>query len=205
VRIVHQDERFVVVDKPSGLLAIPGRTVEDSVVTRIRALFPHATGPLMVHRLDMDTSGLMVVALDEESQRALSMAFEARAVKKGYVAIVGGALDADEGVVRLATRLDVDRRPRQIVDPVHGRPGETRWRVISRGPGARARVALEPLTGRTHQLRVHAALGLGAPILGDRLYGDPHSAPRLLLHAEHLEVPHPSTQARVRVHSPPDF
>ncbi len=206
MEIVHHDPGFVVVDKPSGMLAVPGKITGDSVIARVRALFPHATGPLMVHRLDMDTSGLMIVALEADVQRALSGQFEAREVEKRYLAVVGRLLEADEGEIRLPTRLDVERRPYQIVDPVHGKLGVTRWSVVARDPvRGVTRVRFDPVTGRTHQLRLHALHGLGAPILGDRLYGDPSSAPRLFLHAESLSVLHPSTGQRLVFHSSPQF
>lgn len=206
MEIVHVDPRFVVIDKPSGVLAVPGKITGDSVIARVRALYPDATGPLMVHRLDMDTSGLMIVALDADAQRALSGQFEARVVEKSYVAVVGRVLEEDGGVIRLHTRLDVERRPYQIVDPVHGKLGETRWSVVSRDlQRGLTRVRFDPVTGRTHQLRLHALHGLRAPILGDRLYGDPTSAPRLFLHAELLAVFHPSTGERLLFHSRPHF
>lgn len=204
--LVHADPDFLVVDKPAGLLAIPGRTEPDSVITRARARHPDATGTLMVHRLDMDTSGLMLVALTREAQSALARQFEARTVEKSYVAVVGGVLAQDGGTIELRTRLDVERRPLQIVDAVHGKLGQTRWRVLARDAArSTTRVRFEPLTGRTHQLRLHALHGLGAPILGDRLYGDPGSAPRLLLHAERLVIRHPRTAEQLEFHICPQF
>lgn len=193
MELVHVDPDFVVVHKPSGLLAIPGRHEPDSVVTRVRALYPEATGTLMVHRLDMDTSGLMIVSLSREAQRALAIQFEHHVVEKLYVALLGGEVVGEGGTVRLASRLDPADRPRQVIDPVHGRLGETVWEVESRPRPGVTRVRLRPRTGRTHQLRLHAAYGLGAPILGDRLYGDPSTATRLMLHAECLALSHPRT------------
>jgi len=189
---VHEDERVVVVAKPAGLLSVPARdeTVEDSVWARIRRRYPGARGPLLVHRLDLDTSGLLLAALDEEAHRFLQARFLDRSVQKTYVAWLDGVLAADAGTVSLPLRVDLEQRPRQVVDAVHGREAVTDWRALERS-GGRTRVALFPRTGRTHQLRVHAAhrSGLNAAIVGDRLYGT--SGPRLMLHAETLQFRHP--------------
>jgi len=211
----------VAIDKPSGMLSVPGRGPEkaDCAAARVRARFPEATGPLVVHRLDMDTSGVMVFALDAATQRALSMQFERRETEKRYVALVEGIVERDEGVIEAPLRLDVDRRPFRVVDYEQGQPARTRWRVLSRETD-RTRVEFEPLTGRTHQLRVHAAAarpaGLGHAIVGDVLYGEagervramldsgeepPHGealqrltgAPRLMLHASWLRVRDPGS------------
>jgi tRNA pseudouridine32 synthase/23S rRNA pseudouridine746 synthase len=200
LRVVFADDVIAVVDKPSGLLSCPGRdpSLWDSVQTRVPRVFPGATGSILAHRLDQPTSGLMVVALTPAAHRALRLQFEARTVHKQYEAVLVGRVAGDDGVVELPFRLDVDHRPHQIYDPVHGKVGVTQWQVIERWDdgddgNARTRVAFEPLTGRTHQLRVHSAhpLGLGCPIAGDNLYGDPTSAPRLLLHARQLSFTHP--------------
>lgn len=210
IAIVHEDERFVVIDKPSGMLSAPGRGPEkhDSASVRVKGRYAAATGPVVVHRLDMDTSGLMVFGLDADAQRRLSMQFERRVVDKRYVALVEGELDADGGVVTAPIRLDVDNRPYQIHDPDQGKPCETRWRVLAREVD-RTRVEFTPITGRTHQLRVHAALprplGMGAPILGDVLYGDGASAERLMLHASYLALNHPLTGARMEFASRAPF
>lgn len=201
-------EGFAVVDKPSGLLSCPGRdpSLLDSVQTRVPHLIPEAHGPILAHRLDQPTSGLMVVALDPAAHRALRLQFEARTVQKAYEAVLDGEVRGEEGVLELPFRLDVERRPLQIHDPVHGKLGVTRWRVLAREPG-RTRVAFTPLTGRTHQLRTHAAhpLGLGCPIAGDALYGSPASAPRLLLHACTLRFQHPRTGVPLAFTSPAPF
>ena len=204
--IVHEDRFLVVVDKPSGLLSVPGRRPEhaDCVAARVRARFPEATGPLTVHRLDMDTSGLIVLALDPTTHRALSRLFQEREVSKRYEAVVDGRARPDEGTISLSLRLDLDNRPYQIVDEQRGRPALTRWRVLARGDRW-TRVEFVPHTGRTHQLRVHAAVGLGCPIRGDLLYGDPTSAPRLQLHATTLSLRHPATGVQIEWHSPPTF
>jgi tRNA pseudouridine32 synthase/23S rRNA pseudouridine746 synthase len=208
LEVVHEASEFVVVDKPSGLLSVPGKGADkqDCVASRVRAMFPHAAGPMVVHRLDMDTSGLMVVALTPRAQRELSSQFERREVAKAYVAILQGRPARDEGLIDLPMRTDIDNRPRQVIDFIFGKPSQTRFRVLTRGPG-QTRVRFEPLTGRSHQLRVHAAApatilrndglwvegGLASPIAGDALYGDPASSPRLMLHASELAFRDPAT------------
>lgn len=213
VRLVHLHERFVVVDKPSGVLSVPGIGPEkaDCVVSRVHgALYAGdtskpalASNHLIVHRLDMDTSGLMVVALDADAQRELSQQFHDRIPEKSYVALVDGIVEADEGFIDLPMRLDVDNRPYQIVDHVQGRPAQTHFRVLSREID-RTRIEFRPVTGRTHQLRVHAAHGLGHPILGDVLYGKV-PAPRLMLHARTLSFLLPGTRTRVEFEAPVPF
>jgi tRNA pseudouridine32 synthase / 23S rRNA pseudouridine746 synthase len=204
--VVFEDAWLVVIDKPSGLLSVPGKDEGggDSVLARLRARDPEATGPLLVHRLDLDTSGLLVAARDARTHAALQRQFLHREVHKRYVAWVEGVVPEDAGTIALPLRVDVDDRPRQIHDPVHGKPALTHWRVLERR-GPRTRVAFFPLTGRTHQLRVHAAhpLGLGAPIVGDRLYG--HEDARLLLHAQSLTFTHPQTGERVTFERPAPF
>lgn len=192
IRIVHEGGRYVVVDKPANALSVPGARPgrEDCVAARVGALFPGASGPLVVHRLDMETSGLMVLALEPDAHRHLSRQFAERLVDKRYVAVLDGQAGGDEGEVDLPLRLDVGNRPFQVVDLEHGKSAFTRWRVLERGDGW-TRVVFFPITGRTHQLRLHAAHpasegGLGCPIRGDSLYGDPSTAPRLLLHATRL-------------------
>ena len=162
---------------------------------------------MVVHRLDLDTSGLMLAAKDLETYIALQRQFAARDIDKRYVAWLEGPVTADRGRVELALRVDVDDRPRQIVDPLHGKPARTSWRVTERRDG-RTRVALSPHTGRTHQLRVHAShpRGLDAPIIGDRLYSRvAHDEPRLLLHAESIRFVHPRTGAELAIESPAPF
>lgn len=204
--VLFEDAWLVVLDKPSGLLSVPGRdeALLDSVQTRLRERYPGATGPLLVHRLDLDTSGLLVAALEPRVHAALQRQFLHRDVHKRYVAWVEGSVRGEEGTIELPLRVDLNDRPRQIHDPVHGKAAVTRWRVLER-TRTRTRVAFFPLTGRTHQLRVHAAhpLGLGAPIVGDRLYG--HEDTRLMLHAEQLAFLHPETGARVHFERPAPF
>ncbi|MFY2563829.1 pseudouridine synthase [Corallococcus terminator] len=204
--VLFEDAWLVVIDKPHGLLSVPGReeSLTDSVLTRLKARHPQATGPLLVHRLDLDTSGLLVAALDSRTHAALQSQFVHREVRKRYVAWVDGHVREDQGRIDFPMRVDLNDRPRQIHDPVHGKSAVTEWRVLERRDG-RTRVAFFPLTGRTHQLRVHAShpLGLGAPIVGDRLYG--HDGERLMLHAESLTLQHPGTGASVTFDCPAPF
>ena len=210
IEVVRQGADWVVIDKPSGMLSVPGKGPEKADCARVRVmqLFPDATGPITVHRLDMDTSGLLIHGLTPEAQRALSMQFEARTVEKTYIAVTG-PLDAglgDMGVVDFPIGVDWPNRPKQTHDPEKGRPSTTKWRIIGRTPTT-TRLEFTPITGRSHQLRVHAAHedGLHCPILGDRLYGDADAAPRLLLHAATLTFDDPTTGERVTVASEPGF
>jgi len=212
--VIYADSRLVVIDKPSGMLSVPGKGAEkqDCAVARVRGMFPLASGPMVVHRLDMDTSGLLVVALDAATQRELSRQFEARLTSKRYVALVEGSVREDAGEICVPLRADIENRPMQIVDFVHGREAVTRYRVLGREID-RTRVEFEPVTGRSHQLRVHAALprslaggapgGLGCPIVGDVLYGT--AAERLMLHAKRLEILDPETGAKMRFESAAPF
>lgn len=202
--VLYADDYLIVADKPSGLLSVPGRGPEraDCLVARVQREYPDA---LAVHRLDMSTSGLLLLARGPEIHRELSKYFRERAVDKEYVAVVAGLLADDCGEVALPLIVDWPNRPRQKVDFEIGKPSLTRYRVIARDPATQTtRVALEPVTGRSHQLRVHMA-SLGHSILGDELYGDEHSAPRLLLHAAELAFVHPSTAERIEFHAPAPF
>jgi tRNA pseudouridine32 synthase/23S rRNA pseudouridine746 synthase len=201
--IIFAGPRYVVVNKPAGLLSVPGRGDDkaDCVAARVRLAFPHASGPLIVHRLDMDTSGLIVLGLDPHAQRYLSIQFERRRVEKSYTALVAGLVLPDVGLIDLPLRADWPNRPRQIVCFQQGRPAQTRFRVAARETD-RTRLRLDPLTGRTHQLRVHLAdpRGLGHPILGDPLYAtgpDRDEHPRLMLHAAALSF-RPPGERRMR-------
>ena len=206
--IVHEESDFVVVNKPSGLLSVPGRGPEksDCVSNRVRARYPGCIEQPAVHRLDMDTSGLMVVAREVAAHRNLSIQFHQRRTRKRYVALLEGELRGEHGVLELPFRLDVDNRPMQIYDPVHGKMGITRWEKLSVESG-HTRVLFEPLTGRTHQLRVHSAhiRGLGIPIVGDPLYGHGTGPAQLKLHARDLAFFHPVTGEELAFHSPVPF
>jgi len=206
-RLLHVDAALVAADKPAGLLAVPGRgdDKQDCLWSRVRSQVDDA---LIVHRLDMATSGVMVFARGLAVQRTMSMTFEKRRVGKHYEAIVAGLLSDDAGEVDLPLAADWPRRPRQQVDHEHGRPALTRWRTLARDAAqGTTRVALEPVTGRSHQLRVHMA-ALGHPIVGDALYAPSDvasAAPRLLLHACGLRLPHPDDGRMLELSSPPPF
>ena len=202
--IVYQDDDIVIVNKPSEFLSVPGVNIEDSVYLRIQTQFPHATGPLIVHRLDMSTSGLLVVALNKRAHKALQKQFIARTIDKRYIALVDGIVPKDSGKIELPLRLDFDDKPRQLVCYKNGKPALTTWQVLERKNNI-TRLQLYPKTGRTHQLRVHCAhhLGLNVPIIGDTHYGK--KANRLHLHAEYLALDHPITHKRLTFSVAPDF
>ncbi len=209
---LHADETLLVLDKPAGLLSVPGRGADkqDCASTRAQALWPDA---LIVHRLDMATSGLLLMARGSAMQRTLGMAFESRLVHKRYVALVAGHVPppaAEGGEIDLPLMSDWPNRPRQRVD-AGGKPSQTRWRVLAHEHDAQGRpltrLELEPVTGRTHQLRVHLQ-AIGHPILGDALYADADTqalSPRLQLHASELALTHPLTGEALHWHSPPPF
>ncbi len=209
--LLHADDCLLVLNKPSGLLAVPGRGADkqDCLSARVQARFAEAR---VVHRLDMATSGLMLMARGALAQRNLSSLFERRAVAKRYVAVVAGHLQAPEAdahgwqTIDLPIAADWPRRPLRIVAD-NGQPSQTRWRVLAHDDATGStRVELEPLTGRTHQLRVHMQ-ALGHPILGDALYGGSaaSTAPRLLLHATRLGFRHPHDGQDWRIESQPPF
>ncbi|MBF9032879.1 RNA pseudouridine synthase [Rhodobacterales bacterium HKCCE2091] len=188
--ILHEDHEILIVDKPAGLLSVPGKGdhLSDCLMARVQAVYPHA---LLVHRLDLDTSGVMVFALSHHAQRHLNLQFEKRQTKKVYVARVWGDVEGDAGEIDLPLCVDWPNRPRQHVDRENGKPAQTAWRVAKR-EGGTTRMRLTPKTGRSHQLRVHM-LELGHPILGDPFYaeGEARDFPRLMLHAESLKLRHP--------------
>jgi len=200
LQLVFEDQHVLVVNKPAGVLSQPGKTMDGSVATQIRAAYPDATGTMLVHRLDMDTSGLMVLAKTAEAQRALQQQFEQRLISKTYVAELIKKPTGVGGRIELPVRVDIDDRPRQIVCFEHGKYADTLWRHVEG-----TRINFTPITGRTHQLRVHAAhpLGLNACIVGDRLYGTP--AQRLLLHAQSLGFVHPHSGQAVSFSSDTPF
>ena len=184
--IIFEDDDLIVVNKPPEFLSVPGKEINDSVYTRIKQLYPTATGPLIVHRLDMSTSGILVLTKTKEANKILQSQFIKRTVKKRYVALLDGHLTEKSGVIQLPLRLDIDDRPRQLVDFTNGKKAETNWTLINHKNG-KTRVYFYPITGRTHQLRVHSAHkgGLNTPIIGDDLYGKKEN--RLHLHAEFIE------------------
>jgi tRNA pseudouridine32 synthase/23S rRNA pseudouridine746 synthase len=208
-RLIYLDEDLLVLDKPAGLLSVPGRgpDKQDCLSARVQARWP---GALTVHRLDMATSGLMLMARHALSQRLLGQAFEQRAIGKQYPAVVHGLMkaDGDWQLIDLPLAADWPRRPLQKVDAVHGKPIQTRWQVLTHAAN-QTRVLLEPLSGRSHQLRVHLQ-AIGHPIVGDALYGPPQTghalpAPRLLLHASSLSLRHPASGQALRFDSPAPF
>jgi tRNA pseudouridine32 synthase/23S rRNA pseudouridine746 synthase len=190
-RVLFHDHHILVADKPAGLLSVPGKGdhLADCLITRLQRIFPDT---LLVHRLDLDTSGVMVFALTKHAQRFLSMEFEQRRTKKVYLARLWGHLEPREGTADMPLAVDWPNRPRQKVDRESGRAAVTHWRVVRHDPDGTTRVRLYPVTGRSHQLRVHMA-ELGHPILGDPLYatGAARAYPRLMLHAESLKIRHP--------------
>ncbi len=211
--MVHADDALLVLNKPAGLLSVPGRGPDnaDCLSARVQAQYPDA---LVVHRLDMSTSGLMVMARGAAAQRALSLAFAQRRTEKTYAAVVAGhpgskaANEQGWNSIDLPLIVDWPNRPRSVVDPIHGKPSRTLWRVAQLGNVGQTPIALlelQPVTGRSHQLRVHLQ-ALGHPILGDELYAPPwavDASPRLLLHAQHIVLPHPVTEQNVCFVSPP--
>ncbi|MDF2179004.1 bifunctional tRNA pseudouridine(32) synthase/23S rRNA pseudouridine(746) synthase RluA [Aliiglaciecola sp. CAU 1673] len=205
LRILYQDEDLLVLDKPSGLLSVPGKATEhrDSLQWRAQLVFPTAT---VVHRLDMATSGIMLMALNAHSHRHLSRQFETRQTKKRYQARIWGTPEQEQGEVNLPLICDWPNRPKQMVDHERGKPALTHWRSIAQND-AESLVELVPVTGRSHQLRVHM-LSLGHPILGDRLYAHERAltmAPRLQLHACYLGITHPTSGIWMDFHSPAPF
>lgn len=228
IRVIHEDDQFVVVDKPAGLLSVPGIAPEkqDCLRSRIKDMFPHAKGPMTCHRLDLSTSGVMILALNKKTHANLSVQFEFRRTQKRYLALLEGHLDTDEGLINCPMRKDMEIRPLMLVDYFEGKPSQTQYRVLSRETYRDrpvTRVELEPRTGRTHQLRVHSAhphvttvgtlgqknedetTGLGHPIVGDELYGDATNADRLMLHASMLTIHHPRTGKQMTFKAPDPF
>lgn len=208
--VLHADNALLVLDKPAGLLSVPGRgeDKQDCLSRRAQSRYPDA---LIVHRLDMATSGLIIMARGTDNQRRLSIAFAARQVRKHYIAVVDGLLPQDAGTTRtidLPISVDWPNRPRRMIDFANGKASVTNLRVLSHEPGqAATRVELEPLTGRSHQLRIHMK-AMGHPILGDALYASPQvqsKCARLALHAWSLELLHPQSGRPLRLHSPAEF
>ena len=208
LEIIHTDDAFVVVNKQGGMLSVPGRGEEkiDSVSYRVRQMFPGCVEQPAVHRLDMDTSGLMVVARTAEAMKELSRQFRERETEKLYIALLEGVLEKESGTIELPFRLDVENRPFQIYDEVHGKMGTTHWKKIAI-EGNLTRIEFTPITGRTHQLRLHAAheKGLGIPIVGDPFYGSGTGPGQMKLHACMLAFTHPVTGERMSFELDPDF
>ena len=204
LNILYADSEILVVDKPSGLLSVPGKLEgrDDCLIGRLQREHPEA---LLVHRLDCDTSGLIIFACNKKAQGFLGQEFEQRRAEKSYVARVWGRVNGDSGLIDLPLSADWPNRPRQMVNHEQGRPAQTGWEVIARSD-QETRVQLFPKTGRSHQLRVHM-MELGHPILGDPIYasGAARDFPRLMLHAERLSLHHPVTKTRISFVAPPPF
>lgn len=202
--ILYEDDYLLVINKPEGMLSVPGKGDADSVYQRLSILYPEASGPIIVHRLDMATSGLLLAAKTKEAHQNLQAQFKNRTIQKRYIALLEGEVPQDEGEIRLPLCPDPLDRPRQIVSEEFGKPALTHYRVLERTSG-KTLIAFYPQTGRTHQLRVHAAhpQGLHCPILGDKLYG--RKAERLYLHAEYLAFTHPITSERIEIQKSPAF
>lgn len=208
MKVLYSDDSIVVVEKVSGLLSVPGRGEHnlDSVSWRVKNMFEGCIEQPSVHRLDMDTSGLIVLALTKEAHRQLSIQFQNRETGKAYEALLEGLIQKEEGTIELPFRLDVDNRPHQIFDLEHGKMGTTHWKKLG-AEGEFTRIEFHPITGRTHQLRVHSAhsLGLGVPIVGDPLYGNGAEPGKLKLHAKYLSFTHPVSGERQEFNSPVPF
>jgi len=204
IDIVFEDEYLLVVNKPAEFLSVPGRNIQDSVANRMKEKYPEATGPLIVHRLDMSTSGIMLIAKSLEVHKFLQAQFIKRTIKKRYVALLEGIVSEEEGTVDLPLRTDWNERPKQLVCYESGKPAQTNWKVIDR-KNKQTRIHFFPITGRSHQLRVHAAhpLGLNIPIVGDDLYGKKNE--RLCLHAEWIEFQHPISREVMSVEIEAEF
>ena len=205
--VLFKDEYLLVLNKPSGLLSVPGRgeDKQDCLISRVQSEYPDA---LIVHRLDMSTSGLMVIALGKEMERALSILFQQREVAKNYIAIVDGEISPTVGMVDLPLMTDWPNRPKQKVDFENGKPSQTEYKVLSYDKNNNStRVLLTPITGRTHQLRLHMQ-SINHAILGDELYANEDAiktSPRLLLHACNLSFQHPVTNTLIKINSEPEF
>ena len=204
LEIIYEDNALIVVHKPAEFLSVPGKDIKDSVYSRIKERYPSATGPLIVHRLDMSTSGVLLLTKTKEANKALQSQFINRTIKKRYIALLDGDLSKNSGKITLPLRVDLNDRPKQLVDFTYGKPAETDWKIINKENG-KTRVHFYPITGRTHQLRMHAAHknGLNTPIVGDDLYGKKEK--RLHLHAEFIEFLHPTTLKKMSFTVAPKF
>lgn len=202
--IVYEDAVIIVVNKPTEFLSVPGKNISDSVYTRVKAMYPEAQGPLIVHRLDMSTSGLMVLAKTKSAHQFIQQQFINKTVQKRYTALLSGVPKLKEGEINLPLRVDLDNRPMQLVCYEHGKTAITKWKIVET-KNNKTRVHFYPITGRTHQLRMHAAhqMGLNCPIVGDDLYGE--ASNRLHLHAGYLQFIHPIKKTKIEFTSEADF
>ncbi|MBA6154967.1 RluA family pseudouridine synthase [Tenacibaculum sp. S7007] len=204
ISIIYEDEFISVINKPHDLLTVSGKEIEDSVHSRMKKKYPEATGPLVVHRLDMSTSGILLIAKNEDTYKALQAQFINRTIHKRYVALLNGKLSKNNGEIDLPLRVDLEDRPKQLVCYTHGKNAVTKWETIE-VKNNKTKVYFYPITGRTHQLRIHAAhsLGLNTSIIGDDLYGQKED--RLYLHAESITFVHPKTKESMNITSPVSF
>ena len=204
IEIVYEDDVLVVLNKPSDLLSVPGKNIKDCVLNRMISRYPNASGPLIVHRLDMATSGIMLIAKTKEAHDHLQQQFIKRTITKRYTAILDGVIDKSSGIIDLPLRVDLDDRPRQLVCYKYGKSSRTRFEVVGI-ENEKTRIHFYPITGRTHQLRVHAShfKGLNTPIIGDDLYGTKET--RLKLHAAYIAFKHPKTNKQVRYNAIENF
>ena len=213
MRIIYDDDALLAVYKPAGMLAVRGNVDAPSVESVIQETYPDVSGPLIVHRLDMDTSGIMIIAKNKDIHKALQIQFYKHEIRKRYIALLDGIVKDDKGIITLPLSPNALDRPRQMVNYEHGKEAVTAYEVLERKDGT-TRIAFYPQTGRTHQLRVHAAApeGLGCPIIGDRLYAQsttanpsPLTVSRMMLHAEAIDFTHPTTGERIHLEVPADF
>jgi len=203
--IIYHDEVIIVVNKPAEFLSVPGKSITDSVYERVKLMFPEAKGPIIVHRLDMSTSGIMILAKNKEAHQFLQRQFITRKIHKRYIAQLSGVWDGpDDGEIDLPMRVDLDNRPRQLICYEYGKPAKTQYKILSKKDG-KTKIHFFPITGRTHQLRIHAShpQGLNLPIIGDDLYGI--KSERLHLHAEYIEFVHPLTREKMSFTVEADF
>lgn len=202
--IIFEDEDIIIINKPAEFLSVPGIHIQDSVYTRIKQQVKDISGPIIVHRLDMSTSGLLVLAKNKNAHKNLQSQFINKTIEKRYTALLDGIIKEKSGTINLPLRVDLDDRPRQLVCFEHGKPAETKWEVVEQ-KGNNTKVHFYPISGRTHQLRMHAShqLGLNTPIIGDDLYGKKDN--RLYLHADTLTFTHPTSKERITFHKKAEF
>lgn len=204
IEIILDDPNFAVINKPAELLSVPGKQIKDSIYSRIKTKYPEATGPIIIHRLDMSTSGIMIIAKNKNTHKAIQEQFISRSIKKRYIAVLNGKTKELKGEVNLPLKVDFNERPKQMVCYKDGKNTLTKWEVIKQND-KETRIHFYPITGRTHQLRMHSShyLGLDCPIKGDDLYGT--KSDRLYLHAQDIEFRHPITKKTIIIHLPAEF
>ncbi len=204
LEIIYEDDDIIAINKPCEFLSVPGKDNDDSVLSRLQNKYSNGEYPLLVHRLDMSTSGVLIAAKNKFTHKELQKQFQERKIKKNYIALLDGVVKNNEGKIKLPIRVDLDDRPRQLVCYEHGKTAITNYKVLAVADG-KTRISLSPITGRTHQLRVHCAhhKGLNCSIIGDELYGKPND--RLYLHAESIKFTHPKTGKKIKIKCEADF